>query len=313
LGNNLTTQNDDNIITEFNVCDDCYYGLQTLNVRDRTGAIVYNSVDNTIYIASVENPYVFIIDPSTFTVSDTVTLSQSSSYYESMTYYSGTNSIYGSYVYTINEIGIVSENTEYSTLSVFGPRGLTTQNNQQRIYIGGNSEIRVLDTNTNTISSIGSLGSGSFHSTYNDVDNTMYFSLYATNQVKVYDFSTSTITATINVGIIPTNMSFNPVLNRIYVLNEGDDTVSVINCDTNTVIATITGMVNVLSILYIPNTTKLLVSNLNGIVYKINCSNNKITCSQDLGRNIPDMVYNPNDRFVYVSDYTTTTIRRFIP
>jgi YVTN family beta-propeller protein len=216
-------------------------------------------------------------------------------------------------VFSDNTIGVVSSNTEYSTVSIFVPRGLTTQNNQQRIYIGGTSQIRVLDTNTNTVSSIGSLGSGSYNSIYNDVDNTMYFSLYAANQVKVYDFSTNTIIATINVGIEPSDMSFNPVLNRIYVLNETDNTVSVINCNTNTVIATITGMTNVLSILYIPNTTKLLVSNLNGIVYKINCSNNKITCSQDLGNNIPNMVYNPNDRFVYVSDYTTTTIRRFIP
>jgi YVTN family beta-propeller protein len=314
LGNNLTTQNDDNIITEFNVCDDCYYGLQTLNVRDRTGAIVYNSVDNTIYVASIENPYVFIIDPLNFTVSDTVTLSQSSSFYNYMAYYSGTNSVYGSYLFSDNTIGVVSENTEYSTVSVTGPRGLTVQPNEERLYVGGTSRVRYVDLNTLTTHAGVSLGSVSFDSVYNSVDNTIYFAKYIANQVAVYDCSTNTVIATINVGKVPRDMSFNPVLNRIYVANEDDGTVSVINCNTNTVIATITGMTKVLSTLYIPNTTKLLVSSQNGTVYKINCSNNKITCSQDLGSNIPNMTYNPNDGFVYVSDYTNTaTIRRFIP
>ena len=315
LSNNLTTENSDNIITELDGCYNCYSGLQTLNVGDRTGSIVCNTINNTIYVASVENPYVFVIDPSNFTVLDTVTLSQVSSYFNYMTYYSGTNSIYGSYNFTDDKIGIVSANTEYTTISLLSPRGLSTQPNEQRIYIAGTSQIRVLNTNTNTVSSIGSFGSGGgfFNSVYNDVDNTMYFSLLTKDQVKVYNCTTSAVTATISVGDEPMDLVYNSLLNRVYTLNETDNTVSVIDCNTNTVIATITGMTDVLSILYIPNTTKLLVSNLYGVIYKINCSNNTITCSQDLGTNIPNMTYNPNDGFVYVSNYNETTVRRFIP
>jgi YVTN family beta-propeller protein len=298
LSNILTTENSDNIITELDGCYNCYSGLQTLNVGYRTGAIVYNSVDNKIYVAAVESPYVFIIDPLNFTVSDTVTLSQSSSYYNYMAYYSGTNSIYGSYVYLDNRIGIVSANTEYSTLSIFVPRGLTVQPNDERLYVGGTGRVRYVDLNTLATDTGVSLDSSSFDSVYNSVDNTIYFTKYIANQVAVYDCSTNTIIATINVGKVPRDMSFNPVLNRIYVANEDDGTVSVINCDTNTVIATITGMGKVLSTLYIPNTTKLLVSSQNGTVYKINCSNNTNTCSQDLGTNIPQMTYKTNDGFV---------------
>jgi YVTN family beta-propeller protein len=314
LSNILTTENSDNIITELDGCYNCYSGLQTLNVGYRTGPIVYNSVDNTIYVAAVENPYVFIIDPLNFIVSDTVTLSQSSSFYNYMTYYSGTNSVYGSYVFSDNTIGVVSSNTEDSTLSIFVPRGLTVQPNEERLYVGGTGRVRYVDLNTLTTHTGVSLGSASFESVYNSVDNTIYFAKYIAGQVAVYDCSTSNVTTNITVGKTPYNLQFNPLLNVVYVLNEGDDSVSVIDCNTNTVIATITGMTNVLSILYIPNTTKLLVSNLNGVVYKINCSNNTITCSQDLGTNIPQMTYNPNDGLVYVSDYNeTTTIRRFIP
>jgi len=314
LSNILTTENSDNIITELDGCYNCYSGLQTLNVGYRTGAIVYNSVDNTIYVAAVESPYVFIIDPLNFTVSDTVTLSQSSSYYNYMAYYSGTNSVYGSYLFSDNTIGVVSSNTEDSTLSIFVPRGLTVQPNEQRLYVGGTGRVRYVDLNTLTTHTGVSLGSASFESVYNSVDNTIYFAKYIAGQVAVYDCSTSNVTTNITVGKTPYNLQFNPLLNVVYVLNEGDDSVSVIDCNTNIVIATITGMTNVLSILYIPNTTKLLVSNLNGVVYKINCSNNTITCSQDLGTNIPQMTYNPNDGFVYVSDYNeTATMRRFIP
>jgi YVTN family beta-propeller protein len=314
LSNILTTENSDNIITELDGCYNCYSGLQTLNVGYRTGAIVYNSVDNTIYVAAVESPYVFIIDPLNFTVSDTVTLSQSSSYYNYMAYYSGTNSVYGSYLFSDNTIGVVSSNTEDSTLSIFVPRGLTVQPNEERLYVGGTGRVRYVDLNTLTTHTGVSLGSASFESVYNSVENTIYFAKYIAGQVAVYDCSTSNVTTNITVGKTPYNLQFNPLLDVVYVLNEGDDSVSVIDCNTNTVIATITGMTNVLSILYIPNTTKLLVSNLNGVVYKINCSNNTITCSQDLGTNIPQMTYNPNDGLVYVSDYNeTTTIRRFIP
>ena len=343
LSNGLQAENGNDIISEYNICvsptptpsitptntntptitpsntptpssnPSCFTQLESMDIGERTGAVVYNSIDNLIYIASVENPVVFVINPVNFTIFNTIMLSNIYSYFNYMTYYQGTNSIYGSYVYLENSIGIISANTEYSTVSVDGPRGLSTQPNQQRIYIGGSSQIRYLDINTNTTYSIGSLGSGSYHSTYNNVNNTMYFSLYFTNQVKVYDFNVNFITATIDVGVEPNELEFNPSLNRIYTLNETDNTVSVIDCDTNTVIATITGMTNIITILYIPNTTKLLVGSLNGVIYKINCSNNTITCSQDLGTNISGMVYNTNDGFVYASNNTETIIRRFIP
>ena len=87
--------------------------------------------------------------------------------------------------------------------------------------------------------------------------------------------------------------------------------IRVIDCNTNTVIATITGMTNVLSILYIPNSTTLLVGSQSNYIYKINCTTNTITCSYNLSGNFPSMTYNTNDNLVYVVNYSGTSIKRF--
>ena len=289
----------------------CLTNVSPLNVGEKTVSSTYNSVDDLIYLSSRDSATVFVIDPTSFTVLSSITLSLGSSYFNYSTYYSGTNSVYGSYTIGDNTIGIVSGFTEYDTVSITSPRGLMVQPNEQRLYVAGTGSVRYLDLNTLTTHTVVSLGGASYHSTYNSTDNTIYFSKYIAGQVAVYDCTTSAVTTNITVGTNPTELEFNPLLNVVYVLNEGTDTVSVIDCNTNTVTSTITGMTNPLSILYIPNSTTLLVGSLSNLVYKINCTTNTIICSYTLSGNILNMAYNTNDNLIYPVNYAANTIRRF--
>jgi YVTN family beta-propeller protein len=288
----------------------CFTSIETLDVGEPTNPIIYNSIDNLIYVSSRDNNTMFVVDPVSFTTVSSITLSLSSTI-QYMTYFSGTNSVYGNYEYLNNTITAFSGDVEYGSVSVIGPRGLSVQPNENSIYIGGGSSVRRLNLNTNTIENITSLGSTSYFSVYNSIDNTMYFSRLS-GQVDVYDCSTSAVTTTITVGSNPYELVFNPLLNTVYVNNEGDDTISVINCNTNTVVTTITGFTSIQSIVYIPNSTTVLVGSLSGRVYKINCSTNTIECSYDVGTtNITSLTYNTNDQLVYTSNYNGNNIFRF--
>src|SRR5581483_10492884 len=104
------------------------------------------------------------------------------------------------------------------------------------------NNVSVIDTATNTISSLipGFSGPGSVSITPDGTH--AYVANENSNTVSVIDTATNTVTATIPVGSTPTDVLVDPAGGTAYVANGGGNSVSVINTATDTVTATITGV-----------------------------------------------------------------------
>src|SRR6266508_33787 len=100
---------------------------------------------------------------------------------------------------------------------------------------GGNN-VSVLDTSTNRVVAIVTVGSGPHGVAVNPAGTRVYVANTATNNVWVIDTSNNTVVATVTVGSTPYGVAVNPAGTRVYVANFASNNVSVIDTSSNTVV-----------------------------------------------------------------------------
>jgi len=102
--------------------------------------------------------------------------------------------------------------------------------NTNRIYVGTNGAVAVLDGNTNTV--LASIPTSSGYSMYgaavNGAQNQIYVTIQGLNTLAIIDGASNKVVRTLAVGNAPLGVDSNPNTNRAYVANTSSSTLSVI-------------------------------------------------------------------------------------
>lgn len=112
------------------------------------------------------------------------------------------------------------------------PAGVAVNPATNKIYVGGNGVVSVINGTTNAVTSIGVATSALVG--VNPVTNRIYASSAAASLVTVIDGSTDTVITTVSMPS-PTSLAVNPVTNKIYAVCMSDGSVMVIDGVTNAV------------------------------------------------------------------------------
>lgn len=111
--------------------------------------------------------------------------------------------------------------------------------NNNRIYVGDDLGVSVINGRTDTLDPTFSIGPGNEGIGVDPATHTLYVAKLNLGEVLAIDTRTGAVTANIEVGRFPVGVAVNPATDTIYVANSIDDTISVINGKTNTVTTTI--------------------------------------------------------------------------
>jgi YVTN family beta-propeller protein len=125
--------------------------------------------------------------------------------------------------------------------------------------------VSVINTDTNTVSTTITVGSGPVGVAVTPDGTQAYVTNGGSGTVSVIDTATNTVSTSITVGSNPIGVAVTPNGAYAYVANFNDGTVSVINTATNTVSTTITGLPSdPLAVGITPNGTQAWVSGTSG-------------------------------------------------
>lgn len=171
-------------------------------------------------------------------------------------------------------------------------------------------EVSVIDLSLNLFSRI-PIGGRPIAIAYNSFNNSIYVANLIDNTLAILDGDTNAVLASspLPVGNAPIGLGINPVNGDIYVANIDDNTLSVVN-SLNAVIATVNGLDNgPVSITYNPvNATMYVVCTNSNSVYEINTSNYTVIGSTPVGIEPYNSFYDPANGFVYVQNRGDNTI-----
>jgi YVTN family beta-propeller protein len=116
------------------------------------------------------------------------------------------------------------------------PMSVAVNNVTNKIYVGAEGTVTVIDGATNNTSSI-SIGGAGFAIAVNATTNLIYVAEHGhagcNNCVAVIDGASNTLQTVVQVGNSPVALAVNAVTNTIYCVNNGDSTVTVIDGATN--------------------------------------------------------------------------------
>lgn len=189
------------------------------------------SNNDKIYVPSLGDNSVYIIDPETDAVIDTILVGVDS----------GISTLVGDKMYMRQSGSVAVIDTVTDTLSSTIPVGtgvgyLTVVGNKVYAMNNGSDNISVINSETDTVVSTINVGDSPVFGSI--VGEKLYVSNLESDNVSVIDTATDTVSATIAVG---DGANYSRALgSKLYVGNTNTNTVSVINTVTNTVIGTIT-------------------------------------------------------------------------
>lgn len=109
------------------------------------------------------------------------------------------------------------------------PSGIRVNPDTNRIYVGGSPSAYVIDGNTNLLIGIINAGCGCEGRVGIDPNtNKVYFS-DTRNNLTIMDGTTNIVIGSVAVGTSPTSIGVNPITDKIYVTNTESQTISVID------------------------------------------------------------------------------------
>jgi YVTN family beta-propeller protein len=205
--------------------------------------MIYNPLNNLIYVSNSGSNTVSVIDSYSNTVLQNISVGIDP---RAISLNTLQNTVYvlcngSSDIYVID---CDSNNVLGSPLSV--PFGLLSDieycpiNNFMYFSATLLGDIKVIDCSSNTIVSNISIGVGVTYISYNPVNNKMYISRVTTQSIVILECSNNTVFGSpIIVGATPEKALFVPSNNYMYVPNYNSDDISVINCASSLVVNTI--------------------------------------------------------------------------
>jgi len=207
--------------------------------------IVYNPLNNTMYLAVQGANSVFVLDCDTNTIITLIPVGSAPTF---LTYCTLENKIYVSNV-SSNDVSVIDcvTNTVLTTISI-GAYALSLSyspiNNTVHVTNGLSNTITVIDCLSDIIVTTIPV-TKSNRICYNTLNNKMYALSPANDTVSVIDCDTNSVTTTINViGNNADYILYDSLSNVVYILRGVDTVIDLINCYTNEVIF------NYISILY---------------------------------------------------------------
>ena len=178
------------------------------------------------------------------------------------------------------------------------------------LYLWGGGGIAIVNTATNTISSLVSTTANGLGGICTSPDGSkVYVTNAYTNAVTVINALNKTITKTVSVGSLPFGICISPDGKNVYVANKGSNTVNVINTAKNTISATISVGTAPEGICISPDGSKVYVTNYtSNTVSVINTTNNSIIATVTVGTNPLGISITPDGNEVYVANYNSNNV-----
>jgi YVTN family beta-propeller protein len=192
------------------------------------------------------------------------------------------------------------------------PWGIAVNPSGTSVYVAnsGSDSVSVIDTASNTVTSIVSVGKTPYGVAVNPTGSRVYVTNYQGNNVSVIDAVTNKLddklTNPVPVGRNPYGIAVDPAGTRVYVANEGDNTVSVIDVATNSVIKTVKVGTSPRGVAVNPAGTQVyVVNNGDRTVSVIDPATYTVTTLSNMG-SLPNFIaFNPEGTLAYVTNYQT--------
>ena len=176
------------------------------------------------------------------------------------------------------------------------------------------SNVTVVDTATNTVTSIIPVGQYPNGIVVTSDGTKVYVTNCGSNDISVIDTATNTVTATMSLAFSPLGIAVSPDGSKVYVTNDDEDgKLFVINTTTNTVAATVPVGLYPNGIVVTPDGSKVYVSELwtessrydrggSSEVSVVNTTTNTVTARIPVGHEPGALAVNPDGTQVYVTN-----------
>jgi len=198
---------------------------------DYSRGLVYNPKNNTIFCALQNSCLDFVINGTTNSVIDTVSIGLQVFH---QAYNSQENKIYCA-AFTTQTITVIdgATNQVIKTLNVsYGPYSLTYNPIDNKVYCGHlyTGLIRIIDGKGDSTITTVSVGGEPMSLLHNPITDRIYCGKYqAGNYISVLDGVSNSLTQNITTGNPYHTLCLNNIYNKIYCSNKGGNTVSVIS------------------------------------------------------------------------------------
>ena len=206
-------------------------------------SMVYDSHDDRLYMGSLKEDSLSVIDPATHRV---VSRLQVGRYPSRLCYNPTANKVYCRTGYRGDSVAVVDCSTDSVLAHIWvgwveDPFSTTCCNPVgNKVYATSfvTGSVAVIDGAGDTL--LGSLSVGDYPTAlaYNPLDNKLYCAVFEDEEIAVFDAGPDTLLRLIEVGSEPMAIGYNPVSNKIYSGNAHGD-IDIIDCQTDTVLASL--------------------------------------------------------------------------
>jgi YVTN family beta-propeller protein len=153
-------------------------------------------------------------------------------------------------------------------LDAITPQAAAITPDGSRVYItgkGGNSQVSVIDTHTNSITAMIPFGTDFITAIAISPDGKKAYVVDGnTNLISIIDTATDTIRGTVDAGSFPTGIAFLPDGTRAYITRAGAGKVAVLDTIANAIVANIPVGVSPLGVAVTPDGKTVYVGNADG-------------------------------------------------
>jgi YVTN family beta-propeller protein len=213
--------------------------------------------------------------------------------------------------FSLND-ALAEENTVIDTIaSINGASPLAFDSANNRMYVTqySDSTVSVINTATNAVDAIVTVGLNPIGIAFDSANNRMYVTNNGANTVSVINTATNNVDESISVGTAPWGIAFDSANNRMYVTNKDDNTVSVINTATNNVDATIAVGSSPRGIAFDSANNRMYITN-NGAntVSVIDTAANKVDATISVGTAPWDTEFDSANNRMYVTNFSDSTV-----
>jgi YVTN family beta-propeller protein len=180
-----------------------------------------------------------------------------------------------------------------------------------KVYIAseGNAQVRVLNTQTNSITNNISVGSTPRGIAVSPDGNFVYVANYSSNTVSKISTATNTVVATITVGRNPVGLTITPDGSKVIVANYSGASLSIINTSTNIASTTINLSRNPWNVKISPDGRTAYTANVgNSSVSVVNLTNNTVTTHINVGSSPYEVGINRSGTRVYAANYGSSSV-----
>jgi YVTN family beta-propeller protein len=284
------------------------YSVNSIGVGVFPQGMIYDSINNTVWVTNQYSNSVSIISASSNAVIANILVG---SLPNTVAWDSDNNTIYiadsGS-----NSVSVISaiSNTLVANISVGQtPEGITYDPVNNEVYVASSESntIYVISGNSNQVIKVITVGNYPDAAAYNPENNCVYVA-DSSGSVSVISGLSNSVVATIITGKYTYALAYDPLSNVVFAANANSNNVSVISCSDNSIIGSIDVGRNPTALAYDPTNNTLFVANDEFGVQVFSGASYTMIESLDIGSGPYDMVYDSNSNSIYVTDVNEDAI-----